>query len=113
MAKSKQDQEREQLKKSVENFLDEKVRPEEALARVNKASYEKMYYYLEGLKIIEEYEGAIAKATSARDEFQKQLAEKQAEFEAQNTGLQEDLPENVHSIEEVLPTDYAETEETL
>lgn len=43
---------------------------EELLARMNKASYEKMYFYIEGIKIIPEYSTLVDAAEKRRDELQ-------------------------------------------
>lgn len=72
----------------------EQVRQEELLARMNKASWEKMHYFIEGAKLVPEYgtlvneqarlrEEQIAKADAAIDQA---FAEHQAEAEASESG---------------------------
>jgi len=104
--KSQEQLQEEQLEKSLDNFRKTKVQPEELLARLNKASWEKMYYYVEGINLMPEYEKAVEAAQKRRDELDKQIAEQQAAFQAANTGLREPVdikPDNITSIEDVLP----------
>lgn len=62
---SKQTQQQKDIEQAVENFRQTVVQ-EELLARLNKASYEKMKYYIDGLSIVPEYDRLTTEAERVR-----------------------------------------------
>lgn len=82
-----------EAEQAMENYRD-KVRQEELLARMNKAIWEKMYYFVEGTRLVpewirlqEEQEKLRAEKIAESDKAIDQVfAEHQAETEAPGSG---------------------------
>lgn len=66
---SKETPAQKQRAEMLENYRLQVVE-EELLARMNKASYEKMYFYIEGIKIIPEYSTLVDAAEKRREQMQ-------------------------------------------
>lgn len=64
----KSSQQQKELDQAIENFRQQVVQ-EELLARLNKASYEKMYYYINGIDILPKYDELTAAAEKKRAEI--------------------------------------------
>lgn len=89
MPNPKKTREEVQRERMLENYR-EQIREEELLARMNKATYEKMYYFIEATSLIPKYKELVdeqeklraTRIAEADTQIEKLAAEAEAEREA-------------------------------
>lgn len=88
------------------------VLEEELIARMNKATWEKMHFFIEGTKITGEYNELLEKAKAIKADYEEKQAEAFKKFQDEQTGLNDgvgpDPNPNQTSIENVLPDEVKE-----
>jgi len=66
---------------AIENYR-KQLTEEKLLADMNRFTYEKMYYFIEGTKLIPEYERLVAEQSKKNQEYQQQIQQHQTQGEA-------------------------------
>lgn len=74
---SKQTLDEKRMEEATENFRQNVIR-EELLARLNKATYEKLLYYIKGVEVLPEYTRLVSEAEVRNAQIE---AERQAKAE--------------------------------